>query len=310
MVHLPLKCPNFLPWKCKSNIVNYIDFIELNWICKSSAANRLFSNTTNPKGPFGNGRKRAVFPLQQQCCCSTSATSSAEEVGQLNDAEVLEAEEGISKKERLMMMTSNRGDKFGSLTNAHGWHVRRMVETDEEMREVARVQAEAFHEPVILFNDLFFQFFQAEVLAGLLYRLKNSPSDRYACLVAEPVNDDDGSGTEEENLVGVVDVTVLRDNDVLGHLPGAEEYLYVSGIAVLSKFRRQKVGTALLKACDALAAVWGFDYLVLRAYEDDSGARNLYTSAGYKVVSGDPAWTIWIGRRRRVLMIKRCDRNS
>lgn len=73
------------------------------------------------------------------------------------------------------------------------------------------------------------------------------------------------------------------------------------------------MATALLKACDKLSILWRLDYLVLRAYEDDLGARKLYSnegviSLGYRVVSEDPAWmTTWIGRRRRVLMIKRCD---
>lgn len=68
--------------------------------------------------------------------------------------------------------------------------------------------------------------------------------------------------------------------------------------------RRQKVGSVLLKACDVLSNLWGFKYLVLRAYEDDVGARRLYTKAGYRVVSSDPQWMTWIGRKRRVLMIK------
>jgi hypothetical protein len=42
----------------------------------------------------------------------------------------------------------------------------------------------------------------------------------------------------QKQLVGVVDVTVLRDQTVMDHLPlEAEEYLYVSGIAVLKAFR-------------------------------------------------------------------------
>lgn len=69
--------------------------------------------------------------------------------------------------------------------------------------------------------------------------------------------------------------------------------------------RRKKIATSLLKACDVLSETWGFQYLTLRAYEDDLGAQKLYASAGYKVVSGDPPWmTTWIGKRRRVLMIK------
>lgn len=35
----------------------------------------------------------------------------------------------------------------------------------------------------------------------------------------------------------MVDVTALRDESVLPHLEGAEEYLYVSGIAVSIDFR-------------------------------------------------------------------------
>ncbi|KAK1431419.1 hypothetical protein QVD17_07878 [Tagetes erecta] len=194
---------------------------------------------------------------------------------------------------------------FGNLVKEHGWQVRRMVEKDDEMRSVANIQAEAFYEPVFFFNDVFFQFFQAEVLSGLLYRLRNSPSDRYACLVAEMTTSD---SEENQQLVGVVDATVFRDASVLQHLSGADEYLYVSGIAVLRSFRRKKVASVLLKSCEKLARFWGYKYLVLRAYEDDLGARTLYTNAGYKVVSSDPIWTSsLIGRRRRVLMIKQCN---
>lgn len=218
-------------------------------------------------------RKRLEMP---QCCSSSFPVSRELQVG---------------KQRRECFVDEN------------GWKVRRMIETEQEMRNVAAVQAEAFYQPLIFLNHLFFQFFQAEVLSALLYRLKNSPPDRYACLVAEASSD---TPEIEQDLVGVVDATVYRDVDVLQYLPGATEYIYISGIAVLNKFRRQKVATTLLKACDVLARYWSFEYLVLRAYEDDFGARQLYTNAGYIVVSGDAPWkTTWIGRRRRVLMIKR-----
>ncbi|KAL9673823.1 hypothetical protein QQ045_030085 [Rhodiola kirilowii] len=176
------------------------------------------------------------------------------------------------------------------LVCANGWRVRRMAGDQTEMRKVAQVQAEAFHEP-------------AEVLAALLYRLRNSSPDRYACLIAEPEASESGLQGE---IVGVVDLAVSRDDDVLQHVQG-EEYLYVSGIAVSNKFRRQKVATTLLEACEAVSTLWGFKFLALRAYECDLGARTLYANAGYRVVSGDPHWkTTWIGRKRRVLMIKQC----
>ncbi|KAK4791637.1 hypothetical protein SAY86_032050 [Trapa natans] len=191
-----------------------------------------------------------------------------------------------------------------SLVKAYGWAVRRLDDADgEEMRQVVRIQAEAFHEPTALFDDLFFQFFQAEVLSGLLYKLRNSSPDRYACLVAEPAASTDQEQRRE--LVGVVDVTVLRDDPVLRHLQGEEEYLYVSGIAVSESFRRRKVATALLEACDVLSSRLGYRYLALRAYEDDAGARRLYSSAGYEVAGVDPLWVTLMGRKRRVLMIKK-----
>ncbi|KAK3028785.1 hypothetical protein RJ639_039051 [Escallonia herrerae] len=229
--------------------------------------------------------------LTVQCCTFSSTTSLEEEVE-------LDGKNGLDENHE------NGMGLFGNLVTEYGWQVRRMIEKDAEMRKVAQVQAEAFHEPVIFFNDLFFQFFQAEVLSGLFYRLRNSPPDRYACLVAEPAS---GSPQEpRQELVGVVDVTVLRDEAVLQHLLGVNEYLYVSGIAVLNNFRRQKVASALLKGCDVLSVRWGYHYLALRAYEDDWGARKLYTNAGYRIVSGDPPWmTTWIGRRRRIVMIKR-----
>ncbi|KAB1213172.1 hypothetical protein CJ030_MR5G021750 [Morella rubra] len=204
----------------------------------------------------------------------------------------------------------NAEGQFLCLVNDYGWRVRRLIAKADEMREVAKVQAEAFHVPVALFNDLFFGFFKAEVLSGLVYKLRNSAPNRYACLVAEPVTK--GSDAHKPPLVGVVDVTVLRDKIVVDKLPvGTEEYLYVSGIAVLKSFRRQKIATVLLKACDVLSLLWGFEYLALRAYEDDLGARKLYASAGYQVVSGDPLWmTSWIGRKRRILMIKKVKSSS
>ncbi|KAJ9185831.1 hypothetical protein P3X46_005418 [Hevea brasiliensis] len=94
---------------------------------------------------------------------------------------------------------------------------------------------------------------------------------RYAYLVAEPAVDSDSSKSQMKKLVGIVDVTASRDESVLQHLSGAEEYLM---------------------------------YLVLRAYEDDMGAPRLYSKAGYRVVSRDSQWITWIGRKPRVFMIK------
>ncbi|CAL5212089.1 unnamed protein product [Lathyrus oleraceus] len=224
-------------------------------------------------------------------CCSTRSSEESSYFGDQRVKFEIENENG----------SENLKQKFEILACEYGWRIRRLIVNADEINMAAQVQAEAFHVPVALFNDLFFQFFKAEVLSGLLYKFKYSPPNRYACLVAE--NDQDSP----KQLVGVVDVTVMRDQDVLQHLPDeAQEYLYVSGIAVSNAFRRMKIGTVMLKACDMISNLWGFEFLVLRAYEEDVGARTLYTNAGYQVVSKDPPWTSnWIGRKCRVLMIKR-----
>ncbi|BAT91384.1 hypothetical protein LR48_Vigan08g215200 [Vigna angularis] len=241
------------------------------------------------------GRKRRGDGLVLQCSTSTSTSTSSSQLPCVDQDVRLQIENGSSGKLK---------QQFEYLACEYGWRVRRLFENADEIRKASEVQAEAFHVPVSIFNDVFLQFFQAEVLSGLLYKLKNSPPNRYACLVAEPAKDDPDSAKQ---LVGVIDVTVLRDRNVLQHLPPeAEEYLYISGIAVSKILRRRKIATALLKACDMLSILWGFEFLALRAYEEDLGARKLYTNAGYQVVSRDPPWTSnWIGKKCRVLMIKR-----
>nr|XP_043616970.1 uncharacterized protein LOC122588824 [Erigeron canadensis] len=274
-------CPQ-LPWSYKST--------------PSQSFNLFLSTKQHPRFLF----VKKVNKSQQHCHCSSVSSSGQ----QLQELVVDDGSGGGGGDGGGGWDGKYEDDKgqFGNLAQEYGWQVRRMEEKDDEMRNVANIQAEAFYEPVIFFNDYFFKFFQAEVLSGLLYRLKNSPPDRYACLVAEASDSE-----ENQQMVGVVDVTVFRDQSVLVHLSGADEYLYVSGIAVLRDFRRKKVASVLLKACEMLARLWGYKYLVLRAYEDDMGARKLYTNAGYSIVSGDPVWTTsWIGRKRRILMIKQC----
>ncbi|XWS62251.1 hypothetical protein CRYUN_Cryun07bG0194300 [Craigia yunnanensis] len=193
-----------------------------------------------------NGKKResgasSFTGCVVQCCTpSSSGSISSAKAGVKPTGNVEEDNNGRWK---------DREDQPLYLASECGWKVRRLEEDQDEMRKVAQIQAEVFHHPMAFFDDFFFQFFKAEVLAALIYKLRNSPPSR-----------------------------------------------------------RRKIGSCLLKACELLSVFWGFKYLVLRAYEDDFGARTLYTNAGYRVVSGDPPWmTSWIGKRRRVLMIKQCN---
>lgn len=139
-------------------------------------------------------------------------------------------------------------------------------------------------------------------MSSLLYKMRHGDPNRYACLAVMP----ESVHLATQKVVGVVDAAAMADRNVLKGLPGVEEYLFISGMAVDVKYRRQKVATVLLQACDLTALQWGFEFLVLQAYEDDKAARILYARAGYTVISSDPAWlSIWLGKRRRVTLAKR-----
>ncbi|MCD7467099.1 hypothetical protein HAX54_004311 [Datura stramonium] len=267
---------------------------ELAWKCRG-----LQVSINNRGRGTCNWRTKDLQIAQCQCCSTSSFPVSSTTT--------------ITRRRKAMEELKSQRDHHHQeeveyFVNENGWKVRRMIATGLEMTEVAALQAQAFYLPLRFSNYLPFPLFQAEKFSRLTNRLKNSAPDRYACLVAEA-----SSETPEvaQDLVGVVDATVYGDKDVLQYLPGAKEYIYISEIAVLKKFRRQKVATALLKACEVLARSWGFEYLVLRAYEDDFGARQLYTNVGYKVVSADaPLKTKLVRQRIRVLMVKQVSHES
>lgn len=84
--------------------------------------------------------------LVQSC---SSSTSPAGELGLVES----EATSPVNGKTELEYLASE-----------YGWKVRRLARIGDEIREAARVQAEAFHEPAFIFNDFFFAFFQVNFL--------------------------------------------------------------------------------------------------------------------------------------------------
>lgn len=58
--------------------------------------------------------------------------------------------------------------QFGYLVSEFGWKVRRLIENEDEMREVVQVQAEAFHVPMAFFNEIFFEFFKVSLISYIL----------------------------------------------------------------------------------------------------------------------------------------------
>ncbi|CAD7698315.1 unnamed protein product [Ostreobium quekettii] len=156
------------------------------------------------------------------------------------------------------------------------WTIRSMRR--QEAKTVAILQAQAFHTPAAIkpLDGLLYFLFQAEVLDSLLVKLHYNPSDMFAVLVAEsPLG----------AILGVVEVSVQSDPAVLGRMPDATSYAYVSSMAVQPADRRRGLGSALLSAAEAVAEGWGEGPLALHVYSDNEGAVRLYAGAGYREVA-------------------------
>lgn len=111
-------------------------------------------------------------------CCSSSTSTSADRQANL----------------KLDSIVNEDGESEGGgyLVRDAKWQVRRMMETEEEMKEVASVQAEAFHEPVFLFDDIFFYFFKVfspiNSTASIIGKIENRTEScifRFSKMLAE-----------------------------------------------------------------------------------------------------------------------------
>ncbi|GAQ79522.1 hypothetical protein KFL_000320210 [Klebsormidium nitens] len=154
---------------------------------------------------------------------------------------------------------------------------------------------------------------KAEILDTLLRMRNNSKPGKYFSLVAVPQDDSKPGGRQLENLpsiVGSVDLILLQKEDVLRFIEGASEYMYVSGMAVHNEYKRQGIGTLLLKGVESKVKALGIQYIALQVYAENHVAQTLYEKAGYQAVHTSSAWaleTMLPGTqgKRRVLMIKR-----
>lgn len=117
------------------------------------------------------GKKRASGNGCVVQCCTSSSSSAAAKAGVELTGNVEEDNNG------------RRGEKEVEqplyLASEYGWKVRRLEEDQPEITKVAQIQAEAFHQPMAFFDDLFFQFFQVSFIFLLFLFLHLSFSLRF-----------------------------------------------------------------------------------------------------------------------------------
>lgn len=118
-------------------------------------------------------------------------------------------------------------------------------------------------------------------------------------------NTGDSSPSSSSTILGVIEVGVQNEQDVLQHMPkGMETYAYISSMAVSSAVRRCGIGAALLQAAEQQATLWGQQLLALHVYETNGPAIKLYESHGLVSHAADPAWRRYVGGKVRQLMVK------
>jgi len=120
-----------------------------------------------------------------------------------------------------------------------------------------------------------------------------------------PLRADSPSAAGGSNILGVIEVGVQDEQDVLQHLPtGMETYAYISSMAVAPHMRRCGIGAALLQAAEQQAVLWGQQLVALHVYETNQRAMKLYQSHGLVNHASDPAWRKYVGGKVRQLMVK------
>lgn len=179
-----------------------------------------------------------------------------------------------------------------------------------ELRAVSALQAEAFYDPVLgraagvtPLDAPLRAYFELDVLGTLRKKYEYAAIGRFAPLVME---------SEDEKLIGVIELSVQRDFEVMRALEDVrgltrdDEYAYLSCMCVDENFRGQRIAASLIRAAESVAAEWKFNLTTLHVYEENDAARRAYERCGYKVLDR-PFRTPYdvVKNQRKLLMAKR-----
>lgn len=171
------------------------------------------------------------------------------------------------------------------------YEIRAMQQSD--LFEVSGILAESF--PL---SPEFLQWLIPIMRVGIQEDLRSrlrSASPHYSCFV---VVDRERS----DYLVGTVEVAVRNENP---WSPKANQYVYLSNLAVRSEYRRQGIALKMLVKCDAVVRKWGFQSVYLHVLETNHSARQLYWKLGYRLQEAQSGFTsLLFGQPRRLFLKK------
>ena len=141
---------------------------------------------------------------------------------------------------------------------------------------------------------------QFTISEDLRYRLRIA-SPAYCCLVASTVKHH-----KAPTIVGTAEITLKS--------PGLwfddTQYPYISNLAVKENYRRQGIGSKILRQCEQIALDWGYQEIRLHVLNSNDSARQLYDYNGYQICEVESAWKQFCFDNSTRLLLKKQLHNS
>lgn len=169
--------------------------------------------------------------------------------------------------------------------------------TLDDISQIGGVLTLSFHK----FNDFIWWIYPL-IKLGVCQDLRNrlrANNPHYACIVAV-IPENSLTGTKEQ-IIGTVELSVRCRY----HWQGRKQYLYLANLAVGQDYRRQGIGSQLLKYCEQIAANWSFAQLYLHVLASNNQAQQLYLQNGYKIQQVETdLYSLFVTSQRRLLLTK------
>lgn len=167
------------------------------------------------------------------------------------------------------------------------------VAKTQHIAELTEILVSSFyHFPEML--SLMYPLLKLMITEDLRYRLRYHPP-LHCCLVAF------NHSQKNSEIIGTVEITL--NSSFWSDKP---QYPYISNLAVKDSYRRQGVGTKLLKKCEQIAWNWGYREIRLHVLHKNHSAQQLYVSSGYKILTREYSWSdFWFNDSHRLLLGKK-----
>jgi ribosomal protein S18 acetylase RimI-like enzyme len=165
----------------------------------------------------------------------------------------------------------------------------------KDIQELAEILTQSFYSFRGLLSWLY-PLLKLGVYEDLRTRI-NSYNSHYSCLVAISTTVD-----RESEVAGTVEIAVRSS---CFWSANAEQYPYISNLAVKTTNRRQGIARQLLRKCEQIALNWGFSEICLHVLEDNHQAKQLYFTSGYRIKQVEFSLLDYaIARPKRLLLCK------